>query len=309
MRAWIIGCVTLAACNGLQPIEAVDLEELSETERARVELGRALFFDPGLSGSGDVSCATCHDPAVYGTDGTATSVGVDGAVGRRNSPSVLNAALKRWQFWDARAESLEEQALGPLYAEDEMGQTRQGLLAHARTVYADAFAAAFPAEPGPEEHQVARALAAYQRTLAAPSRLDRFLLGDASALDRREERGLRLFEQNCVFCHSGAGVGGSKLRELGTDRPWPSDRRDDLGRAEVTGRERDEMVFVVPSLRNVAETAPYFHDGSVETLDEAVRLMARHQLGTTLPETDVDDIVAFLGALTAEELPEWAYAP
>ncbi|MEL6342222.1 MAG: cytochrome c peroxidase [Myxococcota bacterium] len=307
MRAALL--LSLVACNAIEPIESIELSALPTQEQVQVELGRALFFDPGLSGDGTVSCASCHDPEQFGADGQTTSRGVGGAVGRRNSPSTFNAALKRWQFWDGRADSLEEQARGPLFAADEMAQTPEGLRAVLRERYDAAFEVAFPDEDGPTVAQATRALAAYQRTLPAPSRVDRFLLGDATALSAREQEGLDLFNANCVFCHSGAGVGGTQLEVLGDDNPWPAEQRQDLGRAEVTGRDRDEMVFVVPSLRNVAETAPYFHDGSVETLEEAVRLMGWHQNGRRLPDGEVDALVAFLESLTAEEIPAHARPP
>jgi cytochrome c peroxidase len=306
MRAVFFLC--LAACNGLAPIDVVDPAALPPQEAAEVAFGRALFFDAGLSGAGDVSCASCHAPEAHGADGRATSIGTEGAVLRRNAPSVLNAALKSRQFWDGRSDTLEDQALGPLLAPDEMGGSEAGIVARVVDHWADEQAAAYP-DTAPSLDQVARALAAYQRTLPTPARFDRFLQGDRAAMTDQEVRGLRFFRQNCAFCHNGAGVGGNNLEVLGDAVPWPADRRADLGRYETTGDPADEMVFVVPSLRNVTQTAPYFHDGSVETLEEAVRLMGKHQLGETLDEATIDDVVAFLGALEAETIPAWAYAP
>lgn len=299
----------LFACNDLEPLPPPpDPASLDAVERARFQLGHALFFDPGLSSTGDVSCATCHDPARAGTDELARSIGVEGTEVRRNAPSVFNAALKARQFWDGRSLTLEEQALGPLLSPDEMGQTEEGVLDHVRDQWAEEFAAAFPGEDGPTLDQVARALAAYERMLPSPSRYDRFLEGDRDALDRSERRGLRLFRRNCAFCHGGVGVGGQGLELLGEEEPWPADRRDDQGRFEVTSDPDDRMWFMVPSLRNVAQTGPWFHDGSVDTLEEAVRLMARHQLGRTFRPDQVQDLVAFLESLDAEQVPPWAYA-
>ncbi len=310
MRTALLSLLSVGAagCDALRPIEAVDLEQLSPEARAQVQLGRALFFEPGLSGAGDVSCASCHDPEHYGAEPLPTSVGTGGAALSRNAPSVLNAGLKRLQFWDGRADTLEAQALGPLLADDEMGQTEAGLIDWIEA-HPEGFAQAFPGEIVPTVDQVTRALAAYQRALPSPSRFDRYLQGERALFTADEAEGLSLFRRDCAFCHSGAGLGGTKLRELGEDVPWPADRRDDLGRAEVTGRASDEMVFVVPSLRNVSETGPWFHDGSVETLEEAVALMGRHQLGEDLSDREIEGLVAFLGTLRAESLPAWAYPP
>ena len=306
---WLIPASCLMACNGLAPITDPDVDTLEPAARAQVELGRKLFFDEGLSGVGDVSCASCHDPEQFGADGRATSTGTQGAVLRRNAPSVFNAALKQLQFWDGRATTLEEQALGPLLAKDEMGATEAGLQAYLEADWTAAFAGAFPDEPGPTIDQLTRALAAYQRMLPTPSAFDRFLLGETEALSPAAQRGFAQFRNDCAFCHSGPGVGGGQLERLGDERPWPQDRSADLGRFEVTQNPQDRLVFVVPSLRNVAETGPWFHDGSVSTLEEAVRLMGRHQLDEELPDGQVNDLVAFLESLTAEQIPAWAYDP
>jgi len=300
--------LALAACAGPSSIEAPSLDDLDEAGVARVELGRSLFFDTSLSGAGDVSCATCHAPAHFGAEPLATSIGTGGSELPRNAPSVLNASLKRWQFWDAQVDTLEEQAEGPLFAADEMGQTRPGLL-DAVAYRAQAFERAFPGEQGPTVDQVTRALADYQRMLPSRSRFDDYIDGERELFSDEEVRGLQLFRNNCAFCHTGSALGGARLRRLGDDVPYPAELQTDPGRQAVTGNANDHFVFVVPSLRNVAETAPYFHDGSIETLDEAVRLMARHQLGQSFSDDDVDSIVAFLGTLTASELPEWAYPP
>ncbi|MEM6290192.1 MAG: cytochrome c peroxidase [Myxococcota bacterium] len=295
------------ACGEFSAIDNPDPADLSSTEQARMRLGHALFFDPGLSGAGDVSCASCHAPAAFGTDGLERSMGTGGSTVGRNAPSVFNAALKTLQFWDGRADSLEAQALGPLFAPDEMGQTEAGLVERVQVAWADAFEAAFPDEDGPTVEQVAAALAAYQRMLPRRSAFDRFIDGDRSAMSARARRGYRIFRRNCSNCHDGPGLGGDSLQVLGDKVPWPDDRRDDLGRFEVTGDPADTLVFVVPSLRNVAETGPWFHDGSVASLEEAVRLMAHHQVDRRFTEAQERAVVAFLNALTAEDVQPWAY--
>ncbi len=312
-RGFVAGVVagtlglTSLGCGEVESIDNPDPEALDATELARVRLGHGLFFDPGLSGDGDVSCASCHDAAQFGADGLARSEGTGGATVRRNAPSVFNAALKERQFWDGRAETLEDQATGPLFAVDEMGQTEDGLLAHVGAAWADELALAFPGEEGPTVEQVASALAAYQRMLPRRSRFDRFLDGDRDAIGPDARRGYRIFRRNCTNCHDGAGVGGVDYAKLGKEVPWPAERRADLGLFELTGDRDDTLVFMVPSLRNVAHTGPWFHDGSVESLEEAVRLMAKHQLDRTFTGAQVRALVAFLDSLTAQGVQPWAY--
>jgi cytochrome c peroxidase len=296
----------LAACAGLEPIPPSTPDTLDAMERARVDLGHRLFFDPGLSRDGTIACSTCHDPAHHGAEPHATSTGIGGVVGGRNAPSVFNAALKDLQFWDGRASSLEEQALGPIYAEAEMGQTPAGLTAYVAEVYADELAVAFPGEDDVPA-AVAQALAAYERLLPQPTRVDRYLAGE-DVLTAAERRGLRTFRSRCAWCHGGPAFGGERLEALGRAEPWPEDEPD-RGRLAVTGESADDLVFLVPSLRNVARTAPYLHDGSVATLEEAVRTMDRHMVRADLSEAQIADLVAFLGALDTEFVPSWAFAP
>ncbi len=183
-------------------------------------------------------------------------------------------------FWDGRAEGLEAQASGPLFAPDEMGQTETGLLDHVGANWSAAFEQAFPGEDGPALQQVTVALAAYERTLPRRSRFDDFLDGERDALTKHERRGYRLFRRNCTGCHDGPGLGGERFEKLGDKVPWPEDRRDDPGRHAVTEHPRDVMVFLVPGLRNLAQTGPWFHDGSVETLEKvALGAVARVRRG------------------------------
>ncbi len=302
--------ITSVGCRDIERIEPpLGLEQLAELDRARVELGQRLFFDKALSRDGTISCASCHDPSAAGVDGAQVSIGIDGRRGRRNAPTVLNVGFKAHLFWDGRASTLEEQSLMPLRNPDEMGADDEDVLAYLRSDqrYVGSFAFAFPTL-GITMDAVASALAAYQRQLVTPSRVDDYLGGDESALDAAEQRGLDFFRANCAFCHDGPGIGGQRLEKLGDQVPWPADRSQDLGRFEVTGDDGDRLVFAVPQLRNVARTAPYFHDGSVETLEEAVELMGRHQVGEELSEQTIQDVVAFLTALDAEPDP-WLLSP
>jgi cytochrome c peroxidase len=266
----------------------------------QIALGKQLFFDRRLSRNADTSCSSCHPLDRGGVDHRAISIGTAGRIGVRNAPTVFNAARYVAQFWDGRAATLEEQARGPLTAEHEMAFAPAELVARLRAIpgYSAAFARAFPEQPLGFE-QVTGALAAFERTLVTPARWDRYLRGDRTALSAAEVRGARVFaDVGCVQCHTGELVGGAMFQKVGGQLAWPNQR--DQGRYEVTHLAADRMVFKVPSLRNVAVTAPYFHDGSVSDLGEAVRMMARHQLGFELEPDEVTAIVTWLGALTGE---------
>jgi cytochrome c peroxidase len=270
---------------------------------AQIALGRALFHDTRLSDGHDVSCNTCHSLNGYGADGRRVSFGSLGHTGGRNSPSVYNAAGQIAQFWDGRAATVEEQAKGPILNPAEMAMPDSGaVLAHLREspAYVATFRAAFPGEAQPITYDnVGRAIGAFERGLVTPARWDRFLAGDSTALTAAERQGLATFVRaGCAGCHGGAYVGGQAFRPLGGSRPWPS--HADSGRFQVTHQAGDLFVFKVPSLRNVEKTGPYFHDGSVASLDSAIRLMGRHQLGVELTDAQVHDIRAWLGALTGE---------
>lgn len=269
---------------------------------ALVALGRALWFDPRLSRDGTIACNTCHPLDRGGADGLRASPGVGGRTGRRNTPTVLNAAGAFSQFWDGRATTLEEQARGPLFAPVEMAAEPAMVEARLRAVsgYQPLFDKAFPgdAKPVSVDHVVA-AIAAFERRLATPGRWDRFLQGDHDALTPREREGLKVFTNvGCMVCHTGPLLGGSSYQKAGAVEPWPSTA--DLGRFEVTKDPADRYLFKVPTLRNVARTAPYFHDGSAATLPDAIRMMGRHQLGLELSEDEVDAIGAWLGALSGD---------
>lgn len=287
----------------------VVLEPLPNLVPGIVALGRRLFHDKRLSRNNKVACASCHDVAAGGADTTARSVGVTGNPTALNSPSVLNSGYSHVQFWDGRAESLEDQIDGPLQHPDEMGSSwREVLELIAQDwEYRTAFQMFY--EGGVTRETVKNAIATYERSLVtinAP--FDRFLMGDKAALTSEQKEGYRLFKSfGCVSCHQGRLVGGNMYQRIGIYQEYFSRNGDlneaDLGRYNVTGREEDRYVFKVPSLRNVALTAPYLHDGSALSLVEAVRLMAIYQLGRDLKVRETREIVAFLQSLTGD-LPE-----
>jgi cytochrome c peroxidase len=282
----------------------------------KIELGKALFFDPRLSVDGTISCNTCHNVMAGGDDARPVSVGVHGQKGGRSAPTVWNAAFLSSMFWDGRAASLEEQAKGPLVNAVEMGMSDHGMVT-GRIAKIPGYVARFDkvfGKDGVNIDNTAKAIAAFERTLITPnSKVDRFLGGDRKALSAQEQRGLKLVaEVGCTSCHSGPDYAGPAALPQGTPflQKFPTyadndyvkkyDLKADGGRVVATKNEADRDLWRVPTWRNVALTAPYFHNGSVKTLDEAVRVMAKVQLDKTLPEDDVKDITAFLVALTGE---------
>lgn len=278
---------------------------------ALVVLGRMLYHDARLSKNHDVSCNTCHDLTRYGVDGLPTSKGHRGQRGDRNSPTVFNAAGHVAQFWDGRAADVEAQAKGPVLNPIEMAMPNADfVIATLRSIpgYAKAFAEAFPGEAAPITFDnFARAVGAFERKLVTPSRFDRAVAGELDALTAPEKAGLTAFVQaGCTTCHNGPQLGGHIFQKLGLVKAWPD--QTDTGRHRATGKDADRQIFKVPSLRNIAKTGPYFHDGKVATVDKAVRLMAKHQLGRTLDDAQVASIATFLGALTGE-LPANLIAP
>ena len=284
---------------------------------ARQALGRRLFFDPRWSLDGKVSCATCHPPTHYGADTGATSVGVLGRRTPRNVPTVLNAALQFVQHWRGDRRDLEDQAFKALTGPQSGGHASLDdaeRRLRALRDYETEFAAAFPEDtPTVSGRHFADALGAYERTLLTPSRFDAYLDGDATALSAAEQAGLRRFlDIGCSGCHNGVGVGGGSFQRFGiVENYWLATRSThvDSGRYDVTHVEADRYVFKVPSLRNAAETGPYFHDGSVATLEDAIRVMGRVQLHRRLEDTDVRSIATFIRSLTGERPPSFAPPP
>ncbi|XXX72032.1 cytochrome c peroxidase [Sorangium sp. So ce134] len=269
---------------------------------AQIRLGRMLFQDPRLSGHRDVACTSCHPLDTWGVDRRKLSRGSEGREPPRNTLSIYNIAGYFALLWDGRQDNLVDQAEEVLLSRNAMAATPEGVEAALRSSegYAQAFARAFPGQPEPVTFRnVARALAAFEGTLFTRSRWDMFLEGDRAALSAEEKAGFNVFvDTGCISCHFGPDVGATMYQKAGLVKPWPDTK--DRGRYEITRRGADWMVFRVPSLRNVAQTGPYFHDGSVSSLEEAVRMMARHQLGKELRDREVHLIARWLGSLTGE---------
>ena len=328
-RAILLLCAFLvlgAACTSRKPAVQVDSARLgifkalppvmdsaaNPISDAKVALGRMLYFDARLSRGQDVSCNSCHVLSHYGVDNQPVSDGYKGQKGTRNSPTVYNAAGHFVQFWDGRATNVEEQAKGPILNPVEMAmpdEKRVRAVIDSMPEYVEAFQKAFPGEKHPVTFDnLAKAIGAFERNLVTVSRWDKFLGGDQAALSDAEKAGLNKFlDVGCQTCHNGIYVGGSMFQKLGLAKPW--DNVKDPGRFSVTKQETDRMVFKVPTLRNIEKTAPYYHDGSISTLDEAVRQMADHQLARTLSKEETDSIVAFLKALTGELPAEYIKEP
>jgi cytochrome c peroxidase len=286
------------------------------TTPEKIELGRMLYFDPRFSATGTVSCNTCHNLMLGGDDNRNFSMGVHGQMGGRSAPTVWNAAFASTQFWDGRAATLEEQAKGPVVNPVEMGMSEvESAMDRVRAIpgYKAYFERAFGGDSPMTVDNAAKAVAAFERTMITPnSPYDRFVKGDSSALDEQQQRGMQTFaDSGCTGCHSGAAFSGPAVAGgQGFFMKFPTfqdnayvskyDFLKDQGRFDVTGKEADKHLFKVPTLRNIALTAPYFHNGSVATLDEAVRVMAKTQLNKDLSDQQVADMVAFLNALTGE---------
>lgn len=272
---------------------------------ALVALGRQLYFEPRLSINDTQSCNSCHrlDTSKSGVDNLPVSIGARGERGTRNAPTVLNAGWHASQFWDGRAKDLVEQAKGPILNPIEMGMPdEQAVENKLRAIdeYRVAFAQVFPdTQQALTYDNIARAIAAFERTLRTEDRFDLFLQGDSTALNEQEQRGLAHFiGLNCVSCHDGVLLGGELFERLGKENDY--ENQSDTGLYALTKDEDDKMVFKVSSLRNIALTAPYYHDGKVATLEEAVSSMAWLQMNRRLEQQEVADIVAFLNALTGK---------
>ena len=270
-----------------------------------VELGRMLFWDTRISSNGKVACASCHFARDWGADRRRFSPDARGALTSRHSPTVFNSTTQPTLRWLGDRKTAADQAEGSLGG--SMGfPTRDAAVAKMRELnYLPAFRAAFPQDADPlTTRNYGRALAAYQATLATPAAFDRFLAGDDRALNAQQQRGLRSFmTAGCGGCHNGANLGGTMFQRFGLVKNYwleTGSEKPDQGRFAITKKEEDRYVFRVPMLRNVAKTAPYFHDGSVERLDRAVRIMASVQLGRTLDDAAVAQIVSFLESLTGE---------
>ncbi|WP_122036371.1 cytochrome-c peroxidase [Aliivibrio sp. EL58] len=288
--------------EAVQPINA----DITVDEQ-KVALGDALYHDKRLSGDNTVACSSCHSLSTGGVDRLTTSTGINGSKGPINAPTVFNSSYNIHQFWDGRANDLQEQAGGPPMNPIEMGSTSwdqiTGKLELDEEMKAT-FAAIYP--DGITGDNITDAIAEFEKTLITPnSRFDQFLKGDALALNEQEQHGYELFKQNkCSTCHAGQAMGGQTFEVMGLKADYFGERGNvsevDNGRFNVTNKAHDMNRFKVPTLRNIALTAPYFHDGSADTLDDAVAAMAQYQVGVTLSKSEVADINAYLKTLTGE---------
>lgn len=270
---------------------------------AQVELGKKLYFDPRLSKSGFISCNSCHNLSMGGTDNLKTSIGHKWNQGPINAPTVLNSSLNFVQFWDGRAADLKEQAGGPIANPGEMAFTHTLAVDVLQSI--PGYVREFKQVYGKDKidiDMVTTAIAEFEKTLVTPnSRFDRWLLGDKAALNADELAGYQLFKNSgCVACHNGPAVGGNSFQKMGVVQPYKA-KSPAEGRVAVTGKDADRFMFKVPTLRNVEMTYPYFHDGEAETLTEAVDIMGRLQLGKRFPDKENRQIVAFLKTLTGDQ--------
>lgn len=275
---------------------------------AKIDLGKMLYYEPRLSRSGEISCNSCHHLATYGVDNLTNSLGHNFQQGGRNAPTVLNASFHIAQFWDGRAKDLTEQAKGPVLNPKEMAMPNPDLvIERLKSIpeYVAMFKKAFPEDKDPVNYNnVAGSIAAFEKTLVTPSKFDKFLAGDVSALSAAEKQGLnRFISTGCTSCHNGIALGGNSFRKFGMVNPYQN--QGDKGVYELTKDEADMYVFKVPSLRNIEHTYPYFHDGKVWSLLEAVKIMGHTQLGVELSDAQIAEIVTFLKTLSGD-VPDYA---
>ncbi len=304
----LVSSISVASAWEVLPTTAPAPADNATTEE-KVELGKMLYHDPRLSSTGTVSCASCHNTMLGGDDNRPNSMGVNGQTGGRSAPTVWNSAFNAVQFWDGRAASLEAQAAGPVTNAIEMGmKSWDEVVARLKSIegYQVAFEQAFGKDSISKDNAT-KAIAAYERTLITPnSPYDKYVSGDKSALTAQQVSGMnKVQELGCTGCHSGPAFNGP-----GMFHPFPIHSnpvyaakyhfKDDKGLAEVTKKSEDEHFWKVPTLRNIALTAPYFHNGAAKTLDEAVTVMGKTQLDKDLSKEEVADIVAFLNSLTGE---------
>lgn len=296
-----------------QPISSVDMDT---PDPNHVELGKYLYFDTRLSGEGNISCNSCHNLNTYGVDNLPLSPGdAAGTMGTRNSPTVFHAALHKMQFWDGRAQDVEEQAGGPILNPLEHNiKDEEQLVNRLKEVelYQELFAKAY-GENSITFANLTHAIGAFERTLIPESRFDKFLEGDIAALNDQEKRGLNNFiDGGCITCHSGVVLGGQMLQKFGLYHEyWKHTESDvvDLGLYEISESEMDKYFFKVPGLRNITQTQPYFHDGSVDDLKKAVEIMAKLQTTTELSSSEIDDMVAFFVSLESDISDEIKKSP
>ena len=295
-----------------KPLPTEALAGDNELTEAKINLGRMLYYETRISKGGKMSCNSCHMLDKFGQDNLPFSPGHEGKLGGRSSPSTYNAAIHVAQFWDGRAPSVEEQAKGPVLNPVEMGAPSADFVVEVlKSIpgYVEAFKAAFPGEADAVNYNnFGKAVGAFERKLVTPGRWDTYLKGQKDALTAEESKGFETFAKaGCVTCHNGPAIGGAMYQKLGLAKAWPE--LADLGRFEATKQEADKHFFKVPSLRNITETGPYLHNGSVKTLEEMVNKMAEHQLGKTLTAEENASIVTFLKSLKGDLPKEYIAQP
>ena len=299
----ITGLLVVAALASAQKEPIQPIEPVVVTNRPLMELGKKLYFDPRLSKSGFISCNSCHNLSMGGSDNLKTSIGHNWQKGDINAPTVLNSSLNVAQFWDGRAKDLKEQAGGPIKAPGEMAFTHELAIEVLRSIpqYAADFVQAF-GSPEIDIDRVTKAIAVFEETLVTPnSRFDQWLKGDRKAISEFEVAGYTLFKSSgCTICHNGPAAGGTSFQKMGIVEPYRTDNPAE-GRFAVTGQDADRFAFKVPTMRNVELTYPYFHDGAADTLAEAVDVMGRLQLGRRFTADENAKIVAFLKTLTGDQ--------
>ncbi len=305
-NSMLVGCAFalstgLSAAWAQEPIQPI--KPVKEINLAQVELGKKLYFDPRLSKSGFISCNSCHNLSMGGTDNLKTSIGHNWQQGPINAPTVLNSSLNVAQFWDGRAADLKAQAGGPIANPGEMAFTHTLAIDVLESIpqYVTEFKQVF-GKDRIDIDQVTLAIAEFEKTLVTPnSRFDQWLLGNKDALTAGELAGYKLFKNSgCIACHNGEAVGGNSFQKMGVVEPYKA-KSPAEGRVAVTGKDADRFTFKVPTLRNVEMTYPYFHDGEAETLTEAVDVMGRLQLGKKFSAKENAQIVAFLKTLTGDQ--------
>lgn len=286
------------------------LPEKLDLNPAKVDLGERLFHDPRLSGNNTISCSSCHNLETGGTDQAPVSTGINGQQGDIRAPSVYNSGFNFKQFWNGRADTLQDQAMGPVTNPKEMGAQWPEVIKKLKQdpSYVKAFKKIYGQNISVSN--VVDAIAEFEHSLITPSRFDDYLRGDQNAITPQEKKGYELFKSyGCTACHNGVNVGGAMFQKMGLAKDYFKERGKpiksaDLGRFEVTKEEKDKFVFKVPTLRNITLMPPYYHDGSVKTLDEAIYKMGRYQLGVEIPQKDREDIAAFLKSLTGKQLEQ-----
>jgi cytochrome c peroxidase len=294
---------TLVINTDHEPIQPLPLA--LDLDSDKVRLGERLYHDPRLSGDNTISCASCHDLTKGGTDQLPLSIGIGGAIGQINAPTVFNSAFNFVQFWDGRARTLEEQAVGPVHNPSEMGSNWQEIITKLsqdkgyQQDFTDLYADGITADA------IVDAIATFERSLFTPNApFDRYLRGEQDVMSEAAQTGFQLFkEYGCVACHQGINIGGNMYQTLGVMDDYFKHRRitpEDLGRYNVTGQPYNRHQFKVPTLRNIELTFPYLHDGSAATLEEVLEIMWNNQLGRSLNPDEMTLIIEFLKALTGE---------